>query len=224
MKLSITIGRQLGSGGRALGIKLAETLGIAYYDREIIEGIAKRTSYNVAYIDHVIESDPIRTALPLTIGRSFYPIVSMNEDSMYRTGEIFAEQSDLLKSLAERSSCVIVGRCASVILKDKNVLRIFVGADEEARLKRCFEYQREDEKHMTEKMMRRKMHEVDQGRRSFFEFHTGLKWGDPLNYDLYVNTSNRDINALAESLAQFVHHLFPNFSPCEEGFKGADCE
>ncbi|HHX38303.1 MAG TPA: cytidylate kinase-like family protein [Clostridiaceae bacterium] len=222
MKLSITIGRQLGSGGRALGIKLAEALGIAYYDREIIEEIARRTSYDVAYIDHIIESDPIRTAMPLTIGRSFYPIVSMNEDSMYRTGEIFAEQSDLLKTLAERSSCVIVGRCASVILKD-NVFRVFVGADEEARLKRCFEYQSEDEKDMSEKMMRRKMHEVDRGRRSYFEFHTGLKWGDPLNYDLYINTSNQDIGELAKALAVFVRTYYPDFSPCEEGFKGADC-
>ena len=129
MNRIITVGRSFGSGGREVGKRLAQYLNIAYYDHEIITEIAKRMALDEAYIDQIIEQDPVQTLLPITIGRSFYPGFTLQNDPHYSAGRVFAEQADLLKDLADRSDCVIVGRCADFILADYQPFRIFVYAD-----------------------------------------------------------------------------------------------
>ena len=115
----ITIGREFGSGGREVGKRLSDELGIAYYDNEIITEIAKRTELAEGYVQHVMENGP--TALmPITIGRTFY----MGADPvMEQNNAIYREQSLLVQELAEKSDCVIVGRSADYILRDKKPLR-----------------------------------------------------------------------------------------------------
>ena len=111
----ITIGREFGSGGREVGKRLSDELGIAYYDNEIITEIAKRTELAEGYVQHVMENGP--TALmPITIRRTFY----MGADPvMEQNNAIYREQSLLVQELAEKSDCVIVGRSADYILRDK---------------------------------------------------------------------------------------------------------
>ena len=120
----ITIGREFGSGGREVGKRLSDELGIAYYDNEIITEIAKRTELAEGYVQHVMENGP--TALmPITIGRTFY----MGADPvMEQNNAIYREQSLLVQELAEKSDCVIVGRSADYILRDKKPLRLFIYA------------------------------------------------------------------------------------------------
>ena len=129
----ITIGREFGSGGREVGKRLSDELGIAYYDNEIITEIAKRTELAEGYVQHVMENGP--TALmPITIGRTFY----MGADPvMEQNNAIYREQSLLVQELAEKSDCVIVGRSADYILRDKKPLRLFIYADMESRMERC---------------------------------------------------------------------------------------
>lgn len=108
MSRIITIGREFGSGGREIGKRLSDELGIAYYDNEIISQIADRTKLAEGYVQHVMENGP-STLYPITIGRSFYMGV---DPIMEQNNAIYREQSRLIQEFAEKSDCVIVGRSA----------------------------------------------------------------------------------------------------------------
>ena len=131
MNRIITLGREFGSGGRELGRRLSEKLGIAYYDQEIITEIAKRTALSVEYIHRIEDSVPV-ASFPIHIGRTFF---SMPNPVFQQSINLFREQHKLISELAEKSDCLIVGRCADYILRDSNPFRIFVYADAESKLK-----------------------------------------------------------------------------------------
>lgn len=195
----ITLDREFGSGGRELGRHLARELGFAYYDREILEEIAKKTDYCMEYIESVSESKPI----------SLFPIhhaqtLSFGYDvSMQQQIEILEIQRDTLIELAEKSPCVIIGRAGDFILKNMNPFRIFVYADDEMKLKRYREHGDEGE---TDKAILKKIGEIDKRRRKYYEFFTGQQWGSRRNYDLLVNSSGVDLKELASALATFIRN------------------
>ena len=161
MNKIITIGREFGSGGRELGRRLAEELGIAYYDREIIAEIAKRTELSEQYVQQIVEHRP----------------------------------------LSQKSDCVLVGRCADYILKDKNPLKIFVYADMASKIARCRLKAPENE-HLSDHEMRKQIKRIDRNRAKYYEFYTGRKWGDKLNYDLCINTTNTEIKKIVPRIAK----------------------
>ena len=198
MNKVITIGREFGSGGRELARRLAEKLEIAYYDQEIIREIANRTAMSEEYIQRIVEKKPT-ALLPITIGQSFQ-FMSSGVDDMAQ--EVYRQQSEIIREMAEKSDCVIVGRCADYILRECNPTRIFVYADMESKMKRCFERAPEGE-NFTEKEMRQYIQKVDKGRSDYYEFYTGRKWGDWHNYDICVNTSGKDIKQMVENLMPF---------------------
>ena len=148
----ITIGREFGSGGRELGRRLSEKLRFAYYDQEIVTEIAKRTKLSEEYVRWVSESRPF-ASFPIHVGRSF---CVLPDPALQPSIEVFSEQHRLLRELSEKSDCIIVGRCADYILKEKNPFRIFVYADEASKLKRCMERQPADET-LTEREMKKQM-------------------------------------------------------------------
>ncbi len=186
MNTIITIGREFGSGGRELGRRLAEELGFEYYDKEIIIEIAKKTSLSEEYVQEVIEKRP-HNLYPITIGHT---INFMVEDyHLTQMQNIYQAQTEIIKELAQKSSCVIVGRCADYILKDFNPYRIFVYAEMESRVKRCESRKPNDEK-LTEKQMIKQIKRIDKDRAQYYSYYTGQKWGDPINYDLCINTTN----------------------------------
>ena len=195
----ITIGREFGSGGREVGKRLSDKLGIAYYDNEIITEIAKRTKLAEGYVQHVMENSP-STLIPITIGRTFYMGV---DPVMEQNNAIYREQSRLIQELAEKSDCVIVGRSADYIPRDKNPLRLFIYARMEARMERCRKRAPEQE-HFTDKELKRHIQDVDRRRAKYYQFFTGQTWGDKLNYDLCVNTSGADIPEVVEAIAKLV--------------------
>ena len=133
MNKVITISRQFGSGGREFARRLADKLGIAYYDSEIITELAKRTNLAEDYINALNEKNPV-PLMPITIGHTFSPVFSVGLELQTN---LFVEQSNLLKELAGKSDCVIVGRCADYILKDFNPVRIRLYAELDARIERC---------------------------------------------------------------------------------------
>ena len=195
----ITIGREFGSGGRELGRRISEKLGIAYYDQEIVTEIAKRTKLSEEYVRWVSESRPF-TSFPIHIGHSF----CVPPDPALQPGlEVFSEQHRLLRELSEKSDCIIVGRCADYILRDKGPFRIFVYADEESKLKRCMERQPADET-LTEREMKKQMAALDRRRAQYYSYFSDQKWGARENYDLMLNTSGRSIKKTAAALAEYL--------------------
>lgn len=195
----ITIGREFGSGGRELGRRLAEELGIEYYDREILTEIAKHTSLAEAYIQNVVERQP-HSLLPITIGRSFAYV----EDYAFKQAQaVYQAQSEIIRDLADKSDCVIIGRCADYILRDRNPMRIFVYADLESRIARCMARRGEGEE-LSEKEMKKQIVAMDKNRARYYEFYTGIKWGDKLNYDLCVNTTGTVIKEIVPAIAKML--------------------
>jgi cytidylate kinase len=203
MKHIITIGREFGSGGRELGKRLSDELGFAYYDQEIIAEIAKRTDMSEEYVSRICESKP-GMAFPIHVRQSFYAVPN---PVLQQSITIYAEQHKLLRELAQKSDCIIVGRCADYILKDFDPFRVFVYADTESKLKRCMERKAENE-NLTEAQMKKKMAEIDKGRAKYYEFFSEHKWGEREYYDLLVNTSGVDIKKLATSLSEYLKTLF----------------
>lgn len=192
----VTVGREFGSGGRELGRRLSEDLGIAYYDRQIITEIARRTSLSEEYVHQIIEHKPYMP-FPITIGRSFYPLT---DPVVEQTLAVYNEQHNIIREMAERSDCVIVGRCADYILRDLHPLRIFVYSDMSARLKRCREKAPEHE-HLSDSALKRHILKIDKERARYYSFYTDRKWGDRLNYDLCINTAHITPKEAAASIA-----------------------
>ncbi len=199
MKKVITISREFGSGGREFARRLADKLEIAYYDREIITELAKRTNLAEGYINSLNEQRPA-PLFPITIGNTISPVM----DLMWtQHNNIFIEQANLLKELAEKSDCVIVGRCADHILADFKPLRIRLYADMNSRIQRCKVRENQGEA-LSDREYKQKINEIDKGRAKYYQFYTGEHWDNELNYDLLINTTGKDIKQLAEYFAQIL--------------------
>lgn len=197
MNKIITIGREFGSGGRELGRRLAEELGFEYYDKEIITEISKHTSLSEEYVRQVIESTP-HNLYPITVGHS---MDLANDYTFRQVQSIYEAQSDTLKEMAEKSDCVIVGRCGDYILRDYNPFRLFVHADIESRVARCISRERAEE-NFSVKQMKRRIKRIDKNRARYYSFYTGRVWGEKNNYDMCINTTNTEIKEIVPELAK----------------------
>ena len=195
----ITIGREFGSGGREIGARLAGELGFAYYDKEIISAIADRSQLAEDYVNQVVENQ-IRTYYPITVA------VSLNaapEDSVYAVNRsIFAAQAEILEELAQKSDCVIVGRCADHILAAHHPFRIYVYADMAHKLARCRE--RGDSEGLSDKELEKRIRSVDKARAQYYRFYTGESHDDRMTYDLGINTSTIAIPDAVAAIAALV--------------------
>lgn len=202
MRKIITIGREFGSGGRELGRRLSEHLGIAYYDHEIIAEIAKRTALSEAYVRQITENRPL-TSFPIHFGGRF---CALPDPMLQQSISIYSEQHRLLCELAEKSDCIIVGRCADYVLRDSHPFRIFVYADAQSKLMRCME-RRTPEETLSEQDMKRKITEIDRNRARYYAFFSGQKWGARENYDLLVNTSGQSVKKQAAALYEYLRKM-----------------
>ena len=207
MNKIITIGREFGSGGRELGRNLAEVLGYAYYDREIISEIAKRTSLSEKYVQNVAEHKPV-IPFPIHTGRTFWAVMPDYDHSVQQ------EQHRIIREIAAKSDCVIVGRGADYILRDASPFRLFVYSDIESKLARCrknesADYtegaQHEAGASLSDKELTKRIDHINKSRADYYEFYTGQKWGARENYDLCVNTARHaSLKVLAEAIAKIV--------------------
>lgn len=200
MNKIITIGREFGSGGRELGKRLAKELNIAYYDWEIIEEIAKRTSLSEEYVNSIIEQHP-SSSFAIHTGVSFSPLYYSVH--VGNSAAVFEAKQKLLVELAEKGDCVIVGRCADYILRDYKPFKIFVYADMKSKLARCKKNQKENEA-LSDKKLIRHIKKVDKQRSRYYSFYTGKTWGDKLNYDLCVNTTEVNIEEIVPHIAKML--------------------
>ena len=175
----ITISREFGSGGRELGVKLADKLGIPFYDKELISMAAD--DINIAedafqhYDEHIVVHD--------SLDRQFYHAFS----EVYQipmSDQIFVAQSNVIRRLASYGPCIIVGRCADMILTDS--LNLFIYAKMEDRIRRMLELESEAESDGKE--MERRIREVDRKRKEYYQYYTGNTWGRAQNYHLCLDS------------------------------------
>ena len=187
----ITIGREFGSGGRTIGREVAKKLGIPCYDQELIVKMAEESGFTREYVEKESENASLVSWAASALGMDGTYTAPTNQDRLW------AVQSRIIREIAEKESCVIVGRCADVILEDKaDLLRVFIHADFDARAKRIVEKYGETEI-PTEKRLRDK----DKRRALYYQFYTDRKWGDIENYDIILNSSALGLERCVDIIA-----------------------
>lgn len=182
-----------------IGRRIAEQLQIAYYDQEIVNELLKRTSYTESYILQLDEKSPL-PLLPITIGKTL-PFSA--NDSFQKQLSIYMQESDIIREMAEKSDCVIVGRSSDYILRERNPFRIFVYADIKARMERCRK-KGQEESNVGDKALKKQIDAIDKRRAEYYEFYTNQVWGKKENYDLCINTSGKDIKSISLLLADYI--------------------
>ena len=195
----ITIGREFGSGGRELGKRLADHLGFAYYDQEIVTEIAQRTALSETYVKEILERRP-PMSYPIRIGHTLHTgIYSVQSQAV----SIMQEQFKILREMAAASNCVIVGRCADYILREMEPFRIFVYADMPHKIQRCRQ-KGEEHEDMSDLKLTRMIRGIDKQRAIYYNHITDQKWGTRSNYDLLINTTHLTPKLAAFDLASMI--------------------
>ena len=193
MNRIITISREFGSGGRTIGRESAAKLGIPCYDAELIEKIAEESGFSKAYVAQRGEYAQSGSVFAHAISDRDYNGHSLQDD-------LWAAQCRVIQKLAEDGTCVIVGRCADYLLRDKaDCLRVFIHADMESRARRIVE-QYGERSEAPEKRLRDK----DKRRAAYYQFYTDMKWGNIRNYHVTLNSGVLGIETCVETLV----HLY----------------
>lgn len=184
----ITIGRYCGSGGSVVANMLAEKLGVEVYDRKILSLASNNSGINEETFEQADED--LRRSLLYKVSRSAFdgdPIKAsdggdLSSDTAGRN--LYNYQAKVIKGLADSSSCVIIGRCADYVLRDRyNVLRVFISSTRESRAEHESKRSR-----MPISEAYKKVDRVDRKRGDYYRFYTGQTWADPAQYDLCLNT------------------------------------
>lgn len=177
-KRIITISREFGSGGRFLGEEVAKKLGIKYYDKDIIAQIAEQSGFSPEYITERAELSPKK-------GLFAYAFSGRDVTGKSIEDMVYEAQRKMILEIAEKESCVIIGRNADFILKDRDdVLNVFIHGDMPEKVARiCKLY------HVTEEEAEKMMADIDKRRMTNYRFYTDQKWGMAKNYTLSLNSS-----------------------------------
>jgi hypothetical protein len=197
MKKIITISREFGSGGREIGLEVGKKLGLPVYDKYIIEQVALQTGFNEELVENVLHGGESR-GYASSRRKGKFKINGVNIDDL-----LYNEESRVIEEYANKEACIFVGRCADFILKDRDdVLKIFIYADKEDRMKRVDVVHPDDSRTAD-----RRIRDKDEKRASNYQYFTGRKWRNPENYDVMLNSSKLGF----EKTVDFIVDLYKNY-------------
>ncbi len=206
MKKIITISRELGSGGRTIGKLVANRMGIPYYDRELIDEAAKVSGLSSKYIEDNEQKASGGFLYNLIMGSSYgYGILqNANKQTLPLTEQIYNAQKEIITRYADSGSCVIVGRCADYILKDRNdVLRVFIYSDIEKRIEHAI-----DSYGMSKASAKEELERSDRERARHYSAFTDRTWGDHHNYDCVLNSATFGYDNCAKIICYTAEILY----------------
>ena len=197
----ITISRQFGSGGHEVGEKLAKRLELPFYDKELIALAAKKSGFSEEVFSDVDEKATSSLLYSMVMGSYAFGTRVPGINEMPINDKLFIIQSDIIKKAAAEGPCVIVGRCADYILREKkNLLTVFLHAPMEYRVKRVMTDQSITNPTLAEKTIKKQ----DKARADYYNFFTHKKWGDAGSAMLSVDTSMLDTDGIAALIADAV--------------------
>lgn len=197
-KYCITIARQFGSLGRSIAHELSEMLGIEYYDRAIVEETSKKMDLPISTISEQEEK---------SIKSNFFNLLfPLGVDSIEKQDKIFNIQQQIILDLADKHSCIIVGRCADYILREKkNCLNVFIYAPVEARFQNCV-----NTLGMKPEEAKKMIHDMDIAREQYWKRYANYSAGDFNHKHLMINSSLFGVTGTAELLADIINKRFNN--------------
>ena len=196
-KKIITISREFGSGGRTIGHAVAEKLGIPFYDKELVEQVALESGFAPKFVEEHGEHAPGKSLFSYTFAHHGVPGV-MN--GLSTADFLWNIQCSVILQLAEQGPCVIVGRNADYILKDRqDCLHAFIYANQDFRADRIVRLYGE-----SEKSPEARLQEKDKRRRVNYHHYTGRSWGDPHNYDICLDSSKIGVEACADMIVSLI--------------------
>ncbi len=187
MNRIITISRQFGSAGHTIGKLAAQQLGIPCYDSEIIDEVVKQSG---------LSPDFIKEKSEYSAGTNWFTSALNSRDprGFSYQDDVWAMQCKIVREFAEKGPCVMVGRCADYILKDKeDIVRVYIFADMEARAKRIVEQYGESPVAPVKRLK-----DKDKRRAAYYNFYTDIKWGESENYDITLNSATLGIDKCVE--------------------------
>jgi cytidylate kinase len=194
----ITIGRELGSGGRTIGKMVAQKLGVSYYDREIIDEAAKKSGLSEEFIKSTEQKMTTSFLYNIAMGAGYgiNMLTGNGKENMSLEMQVYLAQRDVILSLADKGSCVIVGRCADYVLREReNVLRCFIYADMPARIERAVK-----EYGMVSSEAQKLITQSDKKRANHYHAFTEQQWGNRKYYDLLINSSKCGIENASDMI------------------------
>lgn len=195
-----TIGREFGSGGREVGEKLAAKLGIKLYDKELLQQAAKDSGFCEEIFENHDEKPTNSFLYSLVMdtysvsGYSAAPFLDMPLNH-----KVFLAQFETIKKIAEKESCVIVGRCADYALSDNpDCINVFIHADSDVRIKNVSR-----NLNITENKARDIINKTDKQRASYYNYYTSKKWGDSKSYNLSLDAGKLGTDNCVEMILKF---------------------
>ena len=197
MKTIITIGRQFGSGGKEVGIRVAKELGIPFYDKELLQEAARKSGLCQKIFENFDERPK---SLLYAIAMDAYPLGFSGT-----AGESLEQQVHLaifktIRNIAAEGPCVIIGRCADYALADyPNVVSVFITADEDVKIKTLMERHK-----ITESQAKDLMIKTDKKRSSYYNYYSSKRWGDSKSYDLCMNSSKIGYDGVVKMIQEFA--------------------
>lgn len=198
-KIIISIGRQFGAGGRRVGQALAERLGIAYYDKELILEAAKEYGFAPEFFEQNDEKSASFTGNVLQWMESLVT-GGMGAKNYLSQDALFEMQASAIRKIAEEKSCVIVGRCSDYVLRDNpNCISVFLHSTDEDRAQRI-----QERSNISREEALTKMKTQDKKRAAYYNFYSSKTWGDSSTYDLSINVSALGVEKCVDLI---IHYL-----------------
>lgn len=193
----ITIGRQYGSGGKEIGEKLAQKLGFAFYDNELLTIAAQKSGLSQSALSEFDETPTSSFIYNMYVNSmSGIDVVPMNQQLAFA-------QFDAIKEVAKAGDCVIVGRCADYVLRErKDCIHIFIHSDMEQRKKRIVENY-----NIPEQLSEKTALKQDKKRAAYYNYYSHKKWGEAASYDFTIDSSMLGIDGSVEVLAKITEEF-----------------
>ena len=201
-KYVITIARGFGSGGKTIGRLLAQRLDIDYYDNDLIRLASEESGINLELFGKADEQ--VKTNLFKRYNRSYGSrLIPPDSDEFVSSDNLFNYQAKIIRDLADKQTCIIIGRCGDYILKDtENVIRLFVYADPKTCIKNVI-----DMYGVTPKEAHERIVSLDRARAAYYKYYTGKNWDDVRNYDLCINTSNIGFEKAVDIIVDYMKQM-----------------
>ena len=199
-KYIITIGRQFGSGGRSIGEKLSQKLGIPFYDKELISLAAKESGMDPDVFKDVDEKAANSLLYSLSMGLYSFGSGFSAMGDLPVNDKLYLLQHKIIKEIAEKENCVIVGRCADYVLRDNpNCVNIFVSSN------MAFRKEQSVKKHgIDAERAEHIINKTDKSRANYYSFYSGQKWGMAENYDLCIDSSKLSEEKIVDLIADYI--------------------